>query len=226
MWITSCDTDQDWAELRPRITSGDEGAFAQAVSIFERRMEERFFRCIDDLLLNDAAVEENWGNRDVALTVPGFAVLSICSLLMETLHAFYIGHVMKSWQQPFGPCGYPHGACIKIPPTSRSLSDFLRDSSHFRDFNSKMRQSFGANIRNALLHDAETRSGWVIRMDDPTDKIVEKQGEQYVLNRTKFYAALRSEFYDYLARLRGNSHPELRANFLIKMDAICQYAIV
>lgn len=224
MWITSCHTDKHWATLRPRINGGDENAFLEAITIFQRRIEERFFRCIDGLLLNDSEVKEKWGDERAMLTVPGFAVMSLCSLLIETLHAFYIGHVMQPWQPPIGPCGYPHGSCMKMPSTARSLSDFLKDSTHFSDFNSKMRSSFGQNIRNALLHDAETRSGWVIRIDQPRDKIVEKQADGYVLNRTKFYEALRAEFTDYLARLRDPNAKVLRENFLKKMDAICQYS--
>lgn len=223
MLITSCHTDKYWAGLRARIAAGEESAFLEAISIFQRRIEERFFRCIDHLLLNDEELSDKWGDRDAQLTVPGFAVMSLCSLLIETLHAFYIGHVMQPWQQPVGPCGYPHGACIKTPSTSRSLSNFLRDSPHFSDFNSRMRSSFSQNIRNALLHDAETRSGWVVRMNEPSDKIVEKQGDEFVLNRTKFYAALRAEFADYLKRLPDPQQGDLRKNFMKKMDAICQY---
>jgi hypothetical protein len=99
----------------------------------------------------------------------------------------------------------------------------LGNSLHFcKDFpNSEIRGDFAVNVRNALLHEAETREGWVVRACEPPDRILGGKKGAYVLNRTNFHKALRDEFKDYLDRLRNPSNDNLRPNFLEKMDSIC-----
>jgi hypothetical protein len=235
MLICSKFKTQDWPKLRAQLVSRREDAWGKAVSIFECRMNERFFACIEQLL-QGGGVE---GQR----IVPGFAVMALCCILIETLQAFYEGHIITPPALPDQSCTYPAAACIKIPqplespekcafpehpcvrtpPTARSFVNFLRDSPHFKDFNGRARSSFSIQIRNGLLHDAETRGGWLIRKSDPRQKILDRRGDQYILNRTKFFKALKAEFCDYLARLRQPTNPELRSNFLKKMDDICQF---
>jgi hypothetical protein len=80
-------------------------------------------------------------------------------------------------------------------------------------------RSFIRGVRNAILHEAETR-GWVVWRDEPEGRIVERQGDRYVLNRTAFYSALKSEFDSYLVELRNPANSDLRRRFLKKMDDI------
>jgi len=225
---------EEWPGLRTQLVAGDEEAWRKAVHVFECRMKERFFSGIE-LLLGSKTSSQS--------IVPGFAVMALCCILVETLQAFYEGHIMQPPEEPEGPCPYPEGDCLKMPravetkekcgfpedpcvrtpPTARSFVHFLRDSSHFGDFNGKARRSFSIQIRNGLLHDAETRGRWLIRENDPRDKILERRGEEYVLNRTRFYNALKAEFRDYLARLGDSTKDTLRNNFLKKMDNICHF---
>jgi hypothetical protein len=235
MWICSTFQAEQWPKLRTQLLAGDEDAWSRAVYILECRMNERFFGCIELLLKGTKT-----GSQRI---VPGFAIMALCCILIETLQAFYEGHIMTPPELPDRECPYPNGDCLKMPrplesaekcsfpespcvrtpPTARSFVHFLRDSPHFADFNSHARSSFSIQIRNGLLHDAETRGGWLIRKSDPKDKILERRDQQYVLNRTRFYKALKAEFRDYLARLRRSSSEDARNNFLKKMDNICQF---
>lgn len=198
-------------------------------------MKERFFSEIELLLA--------CGKTDSRSIVPGFAIMALCCILVETLQAFYEGHIMVPPEMPEGPCSYPDGnclktapavetiekcsfpdsSCVRTPPTARSFAHFLRDSPHFADFNGRARNSFSIQIRNGLLHDAETRGGWLIRESDPSKKILERRGQYYVLNRTRFYKALNAEFGDYLTRLGQSTNGTLRENFIKKMDSICHF---
>jgi hypothetical protein len=56
---------------------------------------------------------------------------------------------------------------------------------------------FVRGLRNGILHEAETQ-GWVIWREEPPGQIVERQGDRYVLNRSEFYRALKSEFEKYV----------------------------
>jgi hypothetical protein len=235
MLICSFFKAEEWSTLRMRLLASDEKAWSKAVHVFECRMNERFFSGIELLMTR--------GKTSSQSVVPGFAIMALCCILVETLQAFYEGHIMTPPEMPEGPCTYPDGACLKMPPpletaekcafpdspcvrtppTARSFVHFLRDSPHFVDFNAKARSSFSIQIRNGLLHDAETRGGWLIRESDPRGKILERRGQHYVLNRTKFYNALKAEFSDYLARLNQSTDGALRNNFLRKMDSICHF---
>jgi len=206
-----------WRELRQRIKVNDEKAWLEAIDVFERRLRERFFRCIDALL--------NTGNfpKSDGPIVPGFCVMALCCLLVETLQSFYRGGREKEPDALDASCTYPNGKCMKQPSTARAFKDFLANSRHFRkDFrNNEIRGDFAENVRNALLHEAETRKGWLIRQCQPSDRIVSGRRGMYILNRTKFYEALSAEFKDYLGRLRDPSNGTHRERFLAKMDSLC-----
>jgi hypothetical protein len=203
-------------ELRPKLQRGDESAWLEAINIFERRMIERFFRCVDLLLRADKADPEG------GQAVPGFAIMALCCLLIDTLQAFYTGGHTTS-PSP-NPCTFPRGKCALQPSTARAFKDFLANSTHFnKDFHNKdVRGDFAVNVRNALLHAAETRAGWRIERTAPREAIVSGTKGNYVLNRTNFYKALTAEFEDYLGRLRNPTSIALRNSFLAQMDAIAK----
>ena len=244
MKICSTHLDTDWNALRPKLNMGDVEAWEEAVIILERRMNERFFNCIDLLVKAGKDDLQKQFETGCATITAGFSIMALCCILVETLEAFYEGHIMEPPLIPDHPCEYPRGAClrtpqlqettdpchwpdegpcVRTPPTARSFTQFLKNSPHFKDFTGKARNSFSQQIRNGLLHDAETRGGWLIRMCEPSDRIVERRGDKYLLNRTKFYEALKAEFDDYLGRLKNPENATLRSNFLKKMDNICQY---
>lgn len=72
-------TSEQWrTELRPNLDADNPAMWDKAIGVFERRMRERFFRCIDMLLKADDA------SRDTGIVRPGFSIMALCCLLVET----------------------------------------------------------------------------------------------------------------------------------------------
>src|SRR5688572_27978814 len=126
----------DWKKLN----LNDPSDWEQAVSIFEKRIRDRFANAIDFLIADDEAVdnpnERRWG----------FAILALDCLLIETLEAFRQGLTDTTGK-------------------SRALFvSFLTSRSAFRKFfsNSDLATRFYKEFRCGLHHNAQVfRDGLV-----------------------------------------------------------------
>lgn len=161
--------------------------------------------------------------RDATQTVvPGFAIVALCCLLIETLQSF-----REAPERPAtvaGPCLFPDGSCIRPSPSSTTylFKAFLRLPSFGGAFDSDtVATRFVREVRNGIMHEAETRR-WVLWRSEPVDRIVETHGAGFALNRTAFYEAVRNEFDAYLTALRDPGNKEQRVRFLKKMDDIAK----
>jgi hypothetical protein len=230
-------TDDQWKVLKgclikDGVLQSDEESWRCAISVFERRIRERFLSCIEALEKADSraytpvasgapahcsTLPNDSGNKTV---VPGFAIMALCCLLLETLQSFRDSKLKVS--KPSGPCKYPNGDCIRPKLSSSSLiREFLKRPSFGQAF-VKTAKSFVWGIRDGILHEAETRR-WVIWRDKPKDQICERlPGGGYALNRTEFYKALRKEFETYLEELRDSRTKDLRTQFVKRMDEIVE----
>lgn len=227
---------KQWKELRTRLANGDEKAWHIAVEVFERRVRERFLSSIETLLradsgpsadvegLSGAPADGSTLPEDSAhVLVPGFAIVALCCLLIETLQSF-IEEAPVRPSAVTGPCLFPDGPCIRPPPSSTTdlFKSFLRRPSFAGAFdNEVVATSFVRGVRNGILHEAETR-GWVIWRSEPVQGIVEPLEDGLALNRTAFCEAVRKEFDGYLAELRDLKSQRLRDRFLKKMDDIAK----
>lgn len=172
-------------------------------------MRERFFSCIDALV-----------KADTKDCIPGFSIMALCCLLIETLQGFR--GIQVSLAAPAEPCSFPSGPCIKPPSgTNQKLITFLRRPAFGGAFNDAIAKSFAKGIRNGILHDAETRK-WLIWRDKPAGKIVERKENGYALNRSRFYEAVKKEFESYLQELRDPTKGDLRKSFKKKMNKLCK----
>src|SRR2546428_11046466 len=122
-------TDEQWKGLRKRLDDGDESAWNCAIEVFERRITERFFTCIEALLNADSKLHvdaqpgappdcstlPNDGAKRAV--VPGFAIMALCCLLAETLQSFRESPAQVA--APTGPCTFPAGPCIKPSTTDQ-----------------------------------------------------------------------------------------------------------
>lgn len=115
------------------------------------------------------------------VVVPGFAIMALCCLLIDTLQSFRNTRKGQSSTEVF--------------------KEFLQLPSFGGQFNDDtIIRHFVRGIRDGVLHDAETR-GWVIWREEPEGRILEPQGDGYALNRSEFYRALKTEFAKYLEEL-------------------------
>lgn len=214
-------TDEQWRGLRERlirdeVIQDDEAAWSCAVSVFEWRIRERFLSCIDALEKADSGPESDIDTDDLSgappdcstlpndngrqIVVPGFAIMALCCLLIETLQSF------------------------REPRKGQSSADvfkkFLRLPAFRGEFDEDgIATRFVRGIRDGILHEAETRR-WVIWRNDPDGRILEPRGDGYALNRTEFCKALKSEFESYLQQLRNPQNQDPRKRFLKKMNDI------
>src|SRR5579872_2065741 len=77
---------EEWRdELQPKLTGVEEEAWTKAIDVFERRLRERFLRPIEIMLETDTSPNGE------APIVPGFAIMALCCLLIDTLQSFYNG---------------------------------------------------------------------------------------------------------------------------------------
>lgn len=232
-------TDSQWQGLKKNLVKGgvaqdDAASWDCAIKVFERRMRERFLSCIEALQRADSKKDVEVADDappncstlpkddDDKTVVPGFAILALCCLLVETLASFRDAPAPLA--QPGGPCPYPQGNCIKPQPpgSGKRIRDFLQRPSFGGVFaDPKVARDFYDGIRCAIFHDAETRH-WLILRERPKNQIVERDGDQYILNRAMFYQALRQEFDSYLGDLGNSNNVELRKSFVEKMDNIVE----
>jgi hypothetical protein len=167
------------------------------VSIFRDRMESRFLRPIR-LIANDCHIGQ----------FSGFSILALDCLIVETLNQFYSGvdetegqHEMAFWK-------------------------FFKNSDFFKGhFSRKKAFTFYSHFRCGLLHQAQTKKKSLVRIDQDTMvQSVEKDISQgLIVDRALFHNALEREISSYMEKLRegGDKNRELRANFVKKMNIIC-----
>jgi hypothetical protein len=240
-------TDHQWKGLKLRlirngVIEDDKTAWDCAIQVFRRRIEERFLSSIETLELADSGYEaketpdappdcSTLPADSKNVVVPGFAIMALCCLLVETLAGFCkIVELADNTEktQTISPengqnCPFPGGECIKPKPRPEGgarIVEFLQRDSFGQSFNSGIGRKFVHGVRDGIFHEAETR-GWLISRDHPEDRVVESLGkDRYRLNRTKFYKALKTEFEIYIKDLGDFQNRPLRQRFIKKMQDI------
>ena len=162
-----------YVELRPKLTASvpDVDAWRELISAVRRRIDERFLAPIRQLARFD--------DQDDLPFRPGFAILALDCLLIDTIQSFREGRVSTGEVSP-----------------ARSFKNFLR-SSRFSEFIGKDLSDFFDHVRNAILHNGETRADWKIRID--TDRMLERNSTTgtRTINRHYFHAAVEEEWADF-----------------------------
>lgn len=184
----------DWKSLD--LGGNNAKDWSRAVQIFEIRIRRRFIEPADVLIAHEI------GSARGAF---GFAILAIDCLLIETMQGFREGIVDHTGQ------------------SGRLVRTFLSQClSVFFDDGAKMASKAGAfyeRCRCGLHHSGQTDGDFRVRRSGPLIEF--KQNDAIVVNRTAFHEALKREFDAYCAELMDSSKMELRANFRIKLNAIC-----
>ncbi len=129
----------------------------------------------------------------------GFAVLALDCIVLESLWGFMNGKKV------------PRGKEKKV------YRDILRQERFV--WTETQADDFREYIRNGLMHDAETRNRWIVKMTRQNAIVEKNPSGDYVLNRTKFHEALCATVEDWLKRVRSGE-PALRENLRIRMDEI------
>lgn len=175
-----------------------------AIAGIEGRFRERFETPADAIQALD--------KKDTSLYAEGrgFSIVALDCLLLEALHGFEQGKRTKSSNK-----------------TSKAFTKLLTTKPQFGEAFKQARraETFGGAVRNGILHDGETREGWLVRQGKPNGPVVTAQGDWHVLNRDAFHAAVKTCLADYFTKLRTADDArgvELRQAFKDRVDVLCK----
>lgn len=182
-------------ELRANLSAEetDTAEWQELLKAFRRRIHERFLKPISELARHD--------KKDVPPTRPGAAILALDCLLIDTIQSFREGRETTGEMSP-----------------ARSFKSFLTHP-RFSDFNSEDRSDFFGDVRNALLHNGETRKNWKFRIDKAQLLEKDKQTGTRTINRRFFHERVVREFRRLCSDLQVDV--DTRKAFLLRMDALC-----
>jgi len=184
---------EDYLALNLALTS-DEQSWQQAINIFSDRIEGRFLLLIQEYSDN---ISRNYRYIDYS-----FSTMALCSLLIETLHQFYNGldvTVFRGHREAF--------------------VQFLTRSNYFgRHFTRRTAGFFYSDIRNGILHQAQTKRNTQLTFDQ--ENMIMEIPNGISLDVIKFKDELLHEYQEYLEKLNNDSNQELRENFIKKMDYV------
>ncbi len=135
----------------------------------------------------------------------GFAILALDCLLIETIQAF------------------KNGKHAETPKESRrAYETFLTSSPRFQKYFSFPRvQDFYTNMRNGLLHDGETRKGWLVKANPQYDLVDPQPDGSIIVNRERFHDVLVKDFKAYVRDLSNPANKGLRKNLVSAISALC-----
>lgn len=178
----------DWTvkDVRRCLREGDKQGL---IDFLRQRHDERFFTPIK--LLGSA--KRNWQGH-------GFAIMSLCSLLIETIQSYRDGLPSTNWRElqrlvkKIKRVEPEYSlTSIKDVNSGKAFSRFFRRFR--REFDGLSGKKFYNNVRNGLLHQGQTKRGWTIRTDGL------KLHEAKVINRDIFADRLERAFSSYLDEL-------------------------
>lgn len=130
----------------------------------------------------------------------GFAILALDCIVLESLWGFMNGRAVPKRQE------------------QQVYQDILK-SPHF-GLSADVIEKFRGLVRNGIMHDAETRSRWVVEKTVPRQVIAQKNKRgDYVLNRTKFHNALKAAFGEWVKKLRDGD-AAMRDNMRKRMNEV------
>jgi len=197
----------EWLELKSSLEMDidNEKLWEKAFEYFDKRLRSRYLQPIK-------AIENNSN-----IEGEGFSITAILCSLIEALEAFYQGKTYKRATKE-----NPLDSDTEYFKSQPLLESFLTKREPFKQHFSQdgLAKEFYENVRCAVLHEAATRNGWKVRID--TDALVEKQGNQFVVNRAVFVQAIEEYMKRYKQELVHSI--ELKKAFIRKFDSICETA--
>lgn len=183
-----------WKKLD--LDTANSSDWYSAIEVLDARIKGRYLDPVDKLIEYEEPIEPVKRRF-------GFTILAIDCLLIETLQAFIDGETNTRNKEK--------GMFVNFLTKRPSFSK------HFKE--KELACRFYKDVRCGILHQAETRSGWLIwsvgLLLDPKDTEIR-------INRTKFHEALKDEFESYLTELKDTNNSNLRQNFRKKMNCVVE----
>lgn len=173
------------------LQAGDKAALLEFIS---QRYEERFFAPIRTL-------------RDAPSSHEGFgfAIIALCSLLVESLQCLREG-LPTTHSSEYERIQFIVPPEYEIPTRERKnglqvFVAFFARQRHKDLFGEVNGETFYRAIRNGLLHQAQTKFGWTIRICQPALW----NDTAHILDRNRFSDALATAFRQYIDELSSEN---------------------
>jgi len=223
-------TIEDWYDL-VHNKKVEEIDWCKAFKFFEIRIKTRYL----DPIKRIQKMNRNIGE--------GFAMVNLQCSLIETIESFYNGWVYqhekeeaivdgKTIQKKKGYYYCKVEGDPKINFYNQNIFvDFFKSRSPFK---TKIidGESFYKDVRCTLLHETQTKNGWIIRKKNSDEnKFYEVEGQTKIIYRNNFQYALKKVIERYKKEittgegLEKNELKDLRENFLAKFNRICEISL-
>jgi len=167
---------------------------AGLLQFLRQRHEERFFKPIRLLKKAPANIQGY-----------GFAMMAICALLVETIQSYrdglpttYGSELNRLKRMTRVPLPYRIPSSLEINGKKTFQRFFTVNAELFPGLGGAR---FYKNIRNGILHQGQTKAGWVLRKWGPDD--CSAKGK--VIFRDNFADQLERAFGEYIAQLQKRS---------------------
>ncbi|MFZ0639759.1 MAG: hypothetical protein WA020_05920 [Candidatus Acidiferrales bacterium] len=182
------------------LTCHDKQERLGLVCFLRERYDERFFEPIR-ILGESSTTERGYG----------FAIMSLCCLLIETLQCYRLGWPSSHWKDlkslPVVTLPEPYYEIGKPVDSSNYSSEIVfkeffvepEHTAHFPEMKGKG-EVFYKDIRCGLLHQAQTKHSWRITM---SGKSWEDAPNMKTINRNKFWRSLKNCFDALLEELEN-----------------------
>lgn len=208
MRIAGKHSDKQWVALKSRLQSRPtERLWDSAFRRFYRiRIDTRYLHPIASIKRHDTQRGE------------GFAIVALFCSLIEYLESCERGdnfHFIGRTKDKLLPNEYSERQA------SQYFKDFLRTRTPFDTLvPSALVDSFYADVRCGLLHEARTKGGWFISTSASGGALISVTAGQKTLFRNRLVPALETYFVDYRERLLKD--PATQQAFIRKFDYLCR----
>ena len=167
---------------------------AGLVQFLRERHRQRFFKPINQL-------KSAKGNSQGF----GFAVMALCSLLIETVQSYrdglpttHQGELSNLRKLDNVPSAYQLPPDLKVKGDDEFKKFFVAFQSDFPGIDG---EEFYKNIRNGLLHQGQTKGGWLLHKGGS----VVRHAKKKIIYRDQFSERLEGCFKKYLGELETHS---------------------
>jgi len=176
----------EWKNLRNKLRAkpNDTNLWNEAYEFFDERLQTRYFKAIKDIKDNDE------------LNGEGFSITAILCSLIEFLESTYTGEIYR----------YCRDNQLQQYEYNRSKEKFISFFENREPFNTLFTSTNGLavgfyeNIRCGLLHEASTKSNWIIRVDNNSEFYEYRDGNN-VIDRNIFESQIKKYLEHYKTEL-------------------------
>lgn len=198
---------KDWIKLRSEIDNNpnDDNLWEKAFNEFlYNRIETRYLNPIKEI------------NKKFNYQGEGFSIVTLQCALIEFLETTITGETYKY--------SNPNPKNFEYNKSKLKFINFLEKRFPFNKiFDSDLATRFYENVRCGLLHEAQTKVSWLIRVDNKRNLIENRSNGTIVFDRIKFQELLEIFFKRYKEDLKKNNN--LKNALKRKINSICRLPI-